>query len=1155
MRKDKFALIVIFLLFVQSLMIIPSVEAKSVLQVEVLSSGTRSTSGYHNFSETIQILTDLEKTYPNIVKMYDLSKRYPYFNGTPKTTVKNNTIWAIRISDNPGVDENDEPRILYVGLHHAREWITVEVSLYMAKYLTSNYNSNSTVKKMVNDNEIWILPILNPDGYIYSHSRDDINRSSGSGGWRKNLKETNGVPGFQNNGGSTGDGVDLNRNYGYMWGYDNVGSEPFPNGTLYRGPSAFSEVETQIMRDFASDRIFDIAVSFHSYSEIIIFPWGYIDKDTEHHKLFMELGEEMGKYNGYPHGNPKSGLIYNVNGEFADWMYGTHKTLAFTFELGQVFIPPPALVQNMCKQNAEAAFIAAKYVANPFVLFESRIEAVVKNTLGEPLEGVEIATNYVEYDLKAYTDGAGKSVMRLPDGTYNITILKSGYETRELTGINIAKDAKRTLNLILRDVLPPEVKEVKASSDLGSSESNFVFNAGEELVIVVRDKANETDLTGYVTINSISQDYLSKQLPLSYSLSLNGYYAYWNTYGLNQSDDYNIEANLTDYDGNSDTDGSNDAGPDLIITLLDITPPVISAVRSSVGSDIGGVYETNSIVRIEVYETQHEIGLLGTVQITDMDNGYSSGVQELSFASELNYYYWDWDTTGLLPSSKYYIETSLADKWGNIDDDGLETYPDKIIVLVDTSSPEITSLDSFVGNDFDEDYEQGSNVTLIVREYENESGLSGRIKLYSPDLGSSSTMELNLEFDLDNNYYYAHWDTTHATPYVDYYIDAKLIDDYDNADLDGSNNFGPDLIITITDTRSPIVVDVYAVTDSILETSDPSIKDSILNEKKSTFEIGDDVRVIIEPAEFELNLIGTVNITSGKNKYDSEPLQIQFDSKFEHHFVIWETRNLEPSNDYVVEVSLSDSYGNFDIDGLFSDKPDLILSLDDTIPPSVYKISVTYPNNNVIELERVELGTTVNILIFVEGYEEDLIGKIRITSVLNSYDSGEIKTHYNTSLQSYLFAWNTSSLKIGEDYELEAIFSDKYGNLDLDGWKLGPDVLLILEDTIMPDPIKDLIGFEDLEQKGVVKLGWSQVELNASVKIYRSEKDFSSIDEATLIATVSFDNNFYRDDVGTNGRTYFYAVLVVDENGNLNNSLTVGNKESVTVSKIEPRRS
>ncbi len=159
--------------------------------------------GYHTYSETGAALDSIHNQYPSITTSkiiigYSLEGR---------------AIWGMKISDNPGVNEN-EPEVLYTALIHAREPIGIEILLYFMRYLCQNYGSDSEVTYLVNNRELWFIPIINPDGYEFNRS----NSPQGGGMWRKNRR--------LNTGGTYG--VDLNRNFGYQWGYDNYGSSPSP---------------------------------------------------------------------------------------------------------------------------------------------------------------------------------------------------------------------------------------------------------------------------------------------------------------------------------------------------------------------------------------------------------------------------------------------------------------------------------------------------------------------------------------------------------------------------------------------------------------------------------------------------------------------------------------------------------------------------------------------------------------------------------------------------------------------------------------------------------------------------------------------------------------------------------------------------------------
>jgi len=304
---------------------------------------------YHSYDEIESELKQLEANYPNIAKVYDIGD-----------TWEGRDIWAIKISDNPTQNE-DEPEVLFIGGHHAREWISVEVPFYLAKYLVENYNTNNYVKKLVDNGEIWIVPLLNPDGYEYSRTTYRY--------WRKNRR---------NNGDGTF-GVDLNRNYGYKWG--GPGSSGETKSDIYRGPEPFSEPETQAIRDLILNNEFKIVISYHSYSQKILYPWGYTNDPPPDEALLKNIAQEMSdiikSVNGEYYEPLQSSDLYPwpndlVTGDLTDWVYGTLGIPAFTIELRpkpcsplDIFCNPLSLFdlpEDQIKPTFEENLPAALYV-------------------------------------------------------------------------------------------------------------------------------------------------------------------------------------------------------------------------------------------------------------------------------------------------------------------------------------------------------------------------------------------------------------------------------------------------------------------------------------------------------------------------------------------------------------------------------------------------------------------------------------------------------------------------------------------------------------------------------------------------------------------------------------------------------------------------
>jgi carboxypeptidase T len=267
---------------------------------------------YHSSLELETELRLLEAAYPQIAYVREIGRS---LEGRP--------IYGLKISDNPALDEN-EPAVVFLGCHHAREWISVEVPLLLGRHLLENYASDAAVRALVDGGEIWVVPLVNPDGLEYSIH---VYRY-----WRKNRRA--------NSDGSFG--VDLNRNYGYMWGTDNVGSSPVPSSDVYRGTAAFSEPETDAVRRLVAGRDVRAVVSFHSYSQVILYPWAYTAQpspmDAELSDLARTMSGLMAAVRGtvYGYGQSASGIGYTSNGDMTDWTFGVAGISSFTIEL-----PPP----------------------------------------------------------------------------------------------------------------------------------------------------------------------------------------------------------------------------------------------------------------------------------------------------------------------------------------------------------------------------------------------------------------------------------------------------------------------------------------------------------------------------------------------------------------------------------------------------------------------------------------------------------------------------------------------------------------------------------------------------------------------------------------------------------------------------------------------
>ncbi|MFF7890972.1 M14 family metallopeptidase [Streptomyces sp. NPDC007907] len=298
-------------------------------------------SKYHNYAEMTNEINSIVSANPSIASQRVIGTSYQGRN-----------IVAIKISDNVGTDES-EPEVLFTHHQHAREHLTVEMALYLLRELTSDYGSDSRVTSMVNNREIWIVPDLNPDGGEY-----DIATGSYRS-WRKNR---------QPNSGSSYVGTDLNRNWNYRWGCCG-GSSGSTSSETYRGSAAESAPEVKVVSDFVRSRVvggtqqIKAGVDFHTYSELVLWPFGYTYSDTttgmtaDDNAAFKAVGRKMAASNGYT--AEQSSDLYITDGSIDDYLWGTHKIFAYTFEMyprsgGGGFYPPDEVIERETSRNRDA---------------------------------------------------------------------------------------------------------------------------------------------------------------------------------------------------------------------------------------------------------------------------------------------------------------------------------------------------------------------------------------------------------------------------------------------------------------------------------------------------------------------------------------------------------------------------------------------------------------------------------------------------------------------------------------------------------------------------------------------------------------------------------------------------------------------------------
>jgi hypothetical protein len=326
------------------------------LQYDCLSPesfGTRGYTAYHNSDELLVDLNALADRSPDICTLTNMGQGHLGLGD----------IWLLKISDDVETDEPDEADLLITGVHHAREPMSLEVPLAFARYLCKNYTGDPDVQNVVDNLEFYIMPLMNVDGYIY----DDI--ETGGKMWRKNSYDWSGDE-PDDYGWGEGTGVDNNRNYPYMWGYDDSGSSGYPSSPTYRGPEAGSEPENQIIMNLSGEKRFKAAISYHQYGELILRPWGYIDDYCGDDDLFVEMSEvinekiyeHLGRYYDAEGGWE----LYNVNGGFVDYTYGVRGILGVCIELNSSFYPSDTQIGPTTEMMNDAMMAWAEWCIDEF---------------------------------------------------------------------------------------------------------------------------------------------------------------------------------------------------------------------------------------------------------------------------------------------------------------------------------------------------------------------------------------------------------------------------------------------------------------------------------------------------------------------------------------------------------------------------------------------------------------------------------------------------------------------------------------------------------------------------------------------------------------------------------------------------------------------
>lgn len=367
----------------------------------------------------------LEREYPDLLHVEQIGR----------STSLHLPLYALKLSDNASQEE-DESALLFSAIHHAREPVGGLLCMRLAETLLQSYTADQDVRRFLDELEIWIVPVVNPEGYRYVFD-NDLNFPW----WRKNLRD-NDHDGIFN---PVIDGVDLNRNYDFNW---EQGGEDNPSSWFYRGEQPFSEDEISAMQRLAYRENIVAGLSFHSYGEVVLYPWGnyYAAPDQE---LIYAVGQKLAASMTKLSGSASYGLL-PLNGRVGQssvWMYGRLRAIDFIVELGDEYFTDQRETESIIREAMRAVY----YFLDRALI--SGVRGHVRDArTGAPL----VAKIYIEgyeahYVSPRYSEPVfGRFERWLQPGTYSLEVTASGYGRKHIPRVEVRADRLTVLDIMLR---------------------------------------------------------------------------------------------------------------------------------------------------------------------------------------------------------------------------------------------------------------------------------------------------------------------------------------------------------------------------------------------------------------------------------------------------------------------------------------------------------------------------------------------------------------------------------------------------------------------------------------------------------------------------------------------------------------------------------
>jgi len=439
---------------------------------QTLSGIQRDIAGYHSYAEVTTELERIAADYPGFTSLFSLGKSTAhlyYLEGKENYVDFQHEIWCMKLSDNPELEE-DEPNVYFMGEIHARETISLEVDLHLLNYLVDKYGVDAEITEWINNRQIWFVPLINPDGYKLVYEGAHLMH-------RKNMRDNDGDDSPDS---STTDGVDLNRNFGYVWGSN--GTSDYTASNIYHGPEAWSEVESTYLRDLIQGRKFYAGITYHSQGEYVLYPLGHLPGACAYdHEIMHDLAVNMaatipGIYSGTYTPLQAVDFGYTCQGTMGDWSYAEERVFGYTFELGRTYIPPEYQIQQICEDNLQAALMMIGRVDGAMVTGN------ITDGSGSPLLTeiyviqVDSAEGMTEVEPFQSDEMYGRYYRLLLPGTYTLKFVAEGFDDITVQNVVVTEDDVTTLDITFpsADFIP-----VSISTDSGLITLNWTAETGD----------------------------------------------------------------------------------------------------------------------------------------------------------------------------------------------------------------------------------------------------------------------------------------------------------------------------------------------------------------------------------------------------------------------------------------------------------------------------------------------------------------------------------------------------------------------------------------------------------------------------------------------------------------------------------------------------